>query len=97
MKNPVGFHARDSRTKNSVEFFMPETPGRKIPWNFSCRRLQDEKFHGIFHARDSRTKNSVEFSMPETPGRKIPWNFPFWRLLCPPLPFFNGVIMVKRF
>jgi hypothetical protein len=62
----------DSRMKNSMEFFMPETPGRKIPWNFPCQRLRDEKFHGIFHARDSRTKNSMEFLMPETLWRKIP-------------------------
>jgi hypothetical protein len=60
--------------ENSMEFLLPETPGRKIPWNFCCQRLQDEKFHGIFVARDSGTKNSMEFLLPKTPGRKIPWN-----------------------
>jgi hypothetical protein len=54
---------------------LPEVSGWKIPWNFCCQRLQDEKFHGIPVAGDSRMKNSMEFLLPETPGRKIPWNF----------------------
>jgi hypothetical protein len=59
---------------------MPETPGQKIPKNFSSRRLQEGKFSGIFHARDSGTKNSKEFFMLETSGRKIPKNFSCRRL-----------------
>jgi hypothetical protein len=47
-----------SGTKNSMEFRMPESPGRKIPWNFGRRSLRDEKFHGIPDAGASGTKLS---------------------------------------
>jgi hypothetical protein len=59
---------------NSAEFFVTESPGKKIPWNFSSQSLRERKFRGIFRHGVSRKENSVEFFVPETPGRKIPRN-----------------------
>jgi hypothetical protein len=50
---------------------------RKIPVNFGCRKLRDEKSDWIFHAEDFRTKIHCAFFVPETPGRKIHCAFSF--------------------
>jgi hypothetical protein len=68
------FRAGVSGKENSVEFFMPECLGTKIPWNFSCWSVWEQKFHGIFHAGVSGNKNSMEFFVLECLGTKIPWN-----------------------
>jgi hypothetical protein len=38
------FRPGDSRKENSAEFFVPDTPGKKILQNFSSQTLRDEKF-----------------------------------------------------
>jgi hypothetical protein len=62
--------AGDLRMENSAEFLLPKVSGRKIPWNFCCRRSQDEKFCGISVAGGSRAKNSMEFRISISTGWK---------------------------
>jgi hypothetical protein len=76
--------AEGRRTENSVEFLLPETPGRKIPWNSGYRYLQGWEnqlnfryIHIIFPVRESI---SIEKRAP-TPEPKPRMGFHMMNLL----------------